>query len=87
MYTIKNRILTLKFTDMRIQIQEKIKDLKGGECLLYNETENKIVKFRDIFTAVKNAVNNYRSNRNGWKLRDNIREYPDEEWADLNFEL
>lgn len=65
-------------------IQEDIKSLREGECFLYNENLNKKVKFLNIFTAAKNAVNNYRSERNGWKLIDDLGiEYPYEEWGRL----
>ena len=65
-------------------IKEEIKTLREGECFLYNEKLCKCVRFKDIFTAAKNALNNNRSEKNGWKLIDDLEiEYPYEEWADL----
>ena len=59
-----------------------ITHLKPGECVLTNGSQ--VIRFSNLFDAAANAVNHYRSNRNGWHLYDDINiEYPDDKWAEL----
>lgn len=67
-----------------MNIKEEISGLRQGQCLLYNEKLGKVIRFKNIFDAAKNALNHGRHNGNGWKMVDDIEvEYPSEEWQDL----